>query len=134
MLFRWANSHCGEWDPAAWATTGIPNLCPGSVLGEVTPASHVFHEDTTRKTTVTGSKSNLVWRKDRHQGFVFNYEGYLHFIEPPPVLSWVVLSKLDVLPPHFTVLYGCIVLAVLAKSKLKKESPNNTKTINYTHS
>ena len=48
--------------------TGISTLWPGFVLvGEVTPASQVFREDTTRKATVTGYKSNPVSRKDGRQ-------------------------------------------------------------------
>ena len=50
-------------------------LCPG----EVTPASQVFPKDTTRKVTVTGSKSNPVWLKYRHQGSFLSVGGIFVF-------------------------------------------------------
>ena len=51
---------CIILDPATWATTGISTLYLGLVLGEVPPASQVFQENTTRKATVIGYKSNPV--------------------------------------------------------------------------
>ena len=37
-------------------------------LERFTPASQVFREDTTQKTTVTGDKPFPVWQKDGRQG------------------------------------------------------------------
>ena len=73
------NSHCGEWDPAAWATIGISNVCPDFGLGEVTQASQVFREDTTRKATFTGYKYNPVWQIDRRHGSFSSVEGIFAF-------------------------------------------------------